>query len=482
MKELFNKLNSKYGALSLPVKASFWFTVCSILQKGISMITVPLFTRMLTLEQYGEFSVYQSWYSIISIFATLNFSCAVYNNGMIKYKEHKNQFTSSVQTLSTIITVFLFTIYLMNRSFFENLLGLSSIFICTIFLQLLVEPAYLFWCSRQRFEYKYKTLVAITLVISFMSPFLGIIAVLSTEYKAEARIISYAFIQICVGLIFYIINCYRGRVFYSLEYWKFVLKFNIPLIPHYLSGMILGQSDRIMINNMIGAEEAAIYSVAYNMSQLMFIFINAVNNSLVPYTYQKMEEKNYRSINKICTDLLGILMIGSFVMMLFGPELIMLFAAPTYFDARWIVPSVVASIFFVFLYPLFANIEFYFEQSKYVTIASIVGAIVNVILNWILIPIFGYIVAGYTTLISYIVYVVMHYVFMRKILKQRLNGTKIYDIKKILGISLIMILLMGITTFLYISLWMRYAVIVIIFILVVLKRRNIYEKIRAVKK
>ena len=98
------KILNKYHSLSNPVKASIWFTICNVLQKGISMITVPVFTRLLTTEQYGVYSVYQSWYSIIGVFATLNLYYGVFNNGMIKYEKDKNAFTSSMQGLTTTVT------------------------------------------------------------------------------------------------------------------------------------------------------------------------------------------------------------------------------------------------------------------------------------------------------------------------------------------------------------------------------------------
>ena len=65
-------LKEKYGKISIPVKASLWFVICSILQKGIALITVPVFTRLMTTEQYGFFSTYTSWYSIILVFTSLN--------------------------------------------------------------------------------------------------------------------------------------------------------------------------------------------------------------------------------------------------------------------------------------------------------------------------------------------------------------------------------------------------------------------------
>ena len=96
--EKLKKLKTKYFSLSVAVRAAVWFTFCNLLQKGITMISMPIFTRLLTTEQYGEFTVYQSWYSIINIIVTFNLSGNLILNGMSKYENRRNEFISSIQT------------------------------------------------------------------------------------------------------------------------------------------------------------------------------------------------------------------------------------------------------------------------------------------------------------------------------------------------------------------------------------------------
>ena len=54
------------------IKASFWYTVSSILLKGIGFITTPIFVRILTKSEFGTYSNIITWYSIITIIATIN--------------------------------------------------------------------------------------------------------------------------------------------------------------------------------------------------------------------------------------------------------------------------------------------------------------------------------------------------------------------------------------------------------------------------
>ena len=69
--------------MPLAIKAGLWFTICNLLQKGISFITVPIFTRIMSTEDYGLYSIYISWYSIMTIFATLHLSYYVLHSHLI---------------------------------------------------------------------------------------------------------------------------------------------------------------------------------------------------------------------------------------------------------------------------------------------------------------------------------------------------------------------------------------------------------------
>ncbi|MFR7761042.1 MAG: lipopolysaccharide biosynthesis protein, partial [Peptoniphilus grossensis] len=229
------KLKQKLENMSAPVKAALFFTICNVLQKGISLISAPIFTRLLTTEQYGLFTIYNSWYGIISIFATFNLSYGIFIKGLVKYEDDSKRFASSLLGLSTTITFACFLVYLIGMNFWNSVFELPSFLILAMFLELLFVPAFGFWSNIQRNEYKYKALVLVTLEMSLANPLLGIVTVLSTIYKAEARILSMVFVQVIFGLFFYILIMYKGRRFYDKKYWKYAFLFNAPLIPHYLS-------------------------------------------------------------------------------------------------------------------------------------------------------------------------------------------------------------------------------------------------------
>lgn len=223
----------------------------------------------------------------------------------------------------------------------------------------------------------------------------------------------------------------RGKRLFDGEIWKFALKFNLPLIPHFLSTIILQQSDRIMIGNICGKEKAAIYGVSYSVATVLLIINTAVIDSIIPWTYNCLKQKKYDKLPFVSfVSLLGIVFLN-IIATLCAPEIITIMAPESYYQAVYIIPPVAISNVFIFMYNLFANIEYFYEKTKLVAVASCASAIINIVLNSIFINIFGFIAAGYTTMVCYIMYAIFHYCFMRYILRKQNINVHIYSYGKI---------------------------------------------------
>lgn len=478
MNTIFQKCWDRYKTFPASAKASIWFVFCSILQKGIQFITVPIFTRTLSTEQYGQFTLYQSWLNIITIFASLMLYSSVFNNGMLKYGKQKDRFISSLQGLSTTCTVLLFFVYMLGADFWDTLLGLPRVVMLSMFVEMLFYPALQYWSMRQRYEFKYRALVTVSLAISVLNPLLGLLAVYATEEKGIARILSVSLLNAGIGLLFYIHNFFKGKRFFTREYWKFALGFNLPLIPHFLSTVIFSQSDRIMIEKMFGATPMAIYSLAYSLGVVMSIIYTAITDSLVPWIYQKCQVAAYDQINHVATRITILVALITLVPIALSPELVAIMGTEEYAPAMWGVPPVAIASYLSFLCTLFTNIEFYYEKSKSVMVVSCISALINVVLNLILMPIFGYLAAAYTTTICYIILALLHYYFMRQTFRENVGTGSVYNIKSICLITLALALAAVVMMLLYPVAVIRYAFVAVLLVVGVIKRKTIFSLIR----
>ena len=108
---------SKYNSIPKEAKASFWYTICSVLQKCISFLTIPIFTRILTTAEYGQMSIYITWTAIIMIFTTLNLQYGSFNTAMMKFENHQDNYIASIQGISLFLTFITFSFLLFFQIF-----------------------------------------------------------------------------------------------------------------------------------------------------------------------------------------------------------------------------------------------------------------------------------------------------------------------------------------------------------------------------
>lgn len=475
---------AKYKSIPVEVKASIYYTICSIIQKCIVLITLPLFTRLLSTTQYGEYSIYQSWMSIVIIFATLNLQYGSFDTAMIKFENDRDRYISSIQGLVTLLTLIIFIVYLFNPQFWNKVFELPTILMIAMFIEILMTTVVAFWNNKQRFIYKYKPMIMVTLFISIMSPLIGLIGVLSFQEKGIARILGNTLVYVCIGLIIYLYHIYKGKALYSKEYWKYALRFNIPLVPYYLSQMIFNQSDRIMISRMCGVDQAALYSVAYQFAVVLVFVINSINSSFVPWTYRQIKAKSYQAIKKVTNVLVLFIAIMMLSLILFGPEAIRILGGKKYLDAIWVIPPVAGSLLFLFLSQLSINVMFYFEENTYLVKGSILSAVLNIVLNFILIPIFGYVCAGYTTLFSYIAFWLCNLYYMNKTCKNKIDNYQfntLFDLKKIFLLAIIFVVAIIVLSFTYYITWLRIALIIIILFFIIINKDKIMEYFKLLK-
>lgn len=466
---------NKYNSMSVQAKAAVWFTMCSFMQKGISFITVPIFTRLMSTDQYGIYTVYLSWLQILTIITSLYLFNGVYDNAMVKFESYRDQYTSSMQGLTFTITLFVYGLYLVFEDICISLVNLPAPLINYMFLEALITPALSYWSGRQRFEYRYKLLVTITLLQSLLNPIIGLTLISFWGGTAKARITGIVIVQmvICVPIIVY--QFVKGKVFYNKKYWGYALKIGVPILPHYLSGMVLNQGDRIMIDKMVGKTEVALYGLAYSIGMIAQLFVTAINSAITPWMYKKIRNHENVSMRKTLNILIVIVACIDMALMFISPELVLIFGSDKYQSAVWVIPPVAASVFFIFLYGILSLPQFYYEKTKFLMNASIIAAGANIVLNFIFIRIFGFVAAGYTTLICYILYAIGHYYMSKKVLIQNGEAEHLLDGKFVFIVGSILVFVSILSSFLFRYTFVRYFILALGIGILIMKKKTIID-------
>lgn len=477
---MIERFYEKYRNLSVKAKTAIWFFLCSALQKSVSTLTTPIFTRLLSSSEYGEYAIFDSWSKIISIIITLNIFAGGYMQGLVRFDRQRAVYSSSMQGLTLTLVVLWTVIYAAFRAYWNELFSLTTFQMSAMILIIWASAAFQFWAAEQRVCYRYRTLVSLTLAMSILTPAVEVVFIFFLPIgNVNARIAGLAITSLLVYSFLFVSQVKSGKKIYSRFFWRYALAFNLPLVLHYLSQVVLGSSDRIMIGNMIGKREAGIYSLAYSISMVMILVNTSLEQSLAPWMYERIKKCRLSDMKNIIHFSSAVVATANLALIGFAPEIISIFAPPEYYEAANIIPPVSMSVFFIYLYDMFAKVSFYHGKTMFISMASMIGAVLNIGLNIVFIPVFGYIAAGYTTLICYMVYAAFHYMLMRSMCRRFYGG----DMPCRPGFMMPMTLAFMLCGFLFLSVYghtaLRFALLAAMAATVLWKRTETADFLRA---
>lgn len=433
--KIIKKIKNKYTHMNLVAKASVWFIFVTIIDKSISILTQPFINRLLSKEEVGIYGVFQSYYSIFTILATFYLFCGILEVYLTKNKENQNEIVASLMSLSLTISIIVFSIVLIFIRKISLLTGLKASYIIVMIFMIISETIIQFWIVPKRFSYSYKLFSMVTISLFFVKTCLSLFfAYFWVEDRLLGRLFGLTLPSTILAIIFGISIFYKSKFKNIFFLWKKALLFNIPLLPHYLSNILLSSSDRIMIEKLTGASSVGIYTVAYSLASLSLIVFSAINNAYNPFAMKALKEKNYNSLQKITIIILFVSILFSLILIYLAPEGLWILGGNDYLEGIKIIPVLVIGIFFSSFYYVFSNVEFMYEKTKLIFPITTLGTLVNIGLNFWLIPKLGYVAAAYTTLIGYVIIAVCHYLYSRFLIKE-----DIFNLKKIIFLLILFI-------------------------------------------
>ena len=312
-----------------------------------------------------------------------------------------------------------------------KIMGVSIQMLYLMFLTILFSEAFQIFQVRSQFQYKYKTVAVLTVLLNISSIVFSLVLIYLMEDKLSGRLFGFSLPRVAIYAILFICVVWKGKGFDG-SFCKYCLKISLPYIPHLLSLSILSASDRTMIKSMCGPEQTAIYSIGYSLVTLITLLGSSMNQAWTPWFGEQMHKHNYKSIQKWSS--LYLLLFALLVMFvgLFAPEVILVMGGKSYLEAVNIIPPLLIGCVFQFAYTFYVNIESFEKRTGGLAIATTIAASANIILNYIFIPKFGYVAAAFTTLIGYAILFLIHFFMV-----WRMGFTKVYHTKRIVMILLL---------------------------------------------
>lgn len=393
------------------------FFISNISVKALGFISLPVMTRLLTPSDYGVLNVFGTWQAIFVSLLTLNCYGALGRY----YYEKQDDLKYFLGTLSVFIFFLLF-ISLIFFSLFKHkmheILGLPENTINYIVPLILFSVLGLFF-EQIYVPQRQSKKIAIRNVLNSYGGF-GI-AVLLIIFLEKDKYLGQIYASLITGILFSLYYLFELKPYFKLsfniKFIKYSLAYSLPLLPYSLSGVILAQFDRVMVNNYNGSSDAGLYSFAYNIGMLLTIVLSSLHLAWAPDYFKHMDDKNHAQLDSDIQKFIRIIMASALFLILFGKEIGMILAKSNYHTSLVIVPIIVIGYIFYSFFTFYAwNLQ-YAKKNIYLSFAVLLAGIINIVLNIIFIPKYGYMAAAYTTTVSYIIMALITHFVSHNILK-----------------------------------------------------------------
>ena len=331
------------------LQAGMGYTIGNYLLKGINLITLPIFARLMNKTDYGLFNIYMSYEGIFVILIGVTLHSSL-KNARYEFKNDYRKYVSSIEIVPMImLAVALLIVNLFSGSVTQvtglNLLTLDLLMIhsyCSALLQ--------FYNADLSIDYKYTSFLKIAFFNTIANVLISLIlmtTVLSSKrYAARIAGCVAPLVLICVYILFKLFSSEKPK--YNKTFWKFGVKYSLPIVPHGLSQIVLSQFDRIMINNMVGVAEAGIYSFAFNINTIIQILVNSLDTVYGPWYYERADKKEFKQIKEVSTIYMYAMWCVIVAVMLVAPEVVLILGGKEYYESRIVVLPLLACTFFTF--------------------------------------------------------------------------------------------------------------------------------------
>lgn len=365
--------------------------VSTIILQGFAFISGPIFSAALGTNNYGIATVYLTWVQIASTAFSLQAAGTIAIARVHFPLEDQDKYQSSVFSLAALCYAGFSAFTLAICAAAGERIGVSLLMAAFGLAQ--GWGMYCVSAMNLKFTYEFKADKNFLLSVMTSAGAIGLSVFLIYHFPADinywGRIIGQSSVYTVIGVFLLIYILRRGKTVYNKTYWKFTLPVAIPTIFHLLAMIVLNQSDKIMLQNMVSNSAAGIYSLACTFAAVLNTIYNALNNSWVPFYYEYARQNQIKEMRKHARNYIELFTIICMGFILLAREVFHLYANSSFWEGTDLIPVFSIGYYFVFLYSFPANYEFYNKKTKTIALGTGGASLCNIILNYFFIKLWG---------------------------------------------------------------------------------------------
>jgi O-antigen/teichoic acid export membrane protein len=390
------------------IKNSLIYLGSSILNKLVPFLLLPIMTKYLSPKEYGILALYTILITFYNAFIGMSIHTNISKNFFKVSKGEMSEYIGNMIFIIFLTFIIYLSITFLVIQFFDNLFSIPSYWILAIPIISFMMTVNSINTTLLRNEGRAYIFGIFEIVNTLINISITLLLLVNLEYGWKSQIVGLFigyFIFFIIGLLYMKKRNYLKFTFDKTKV-KSILSISIPLIPHVLGGIVIGMSDRIFIEKMVSLEAVGIYSVGYMFGMIIVLFSDAFIKAWSPWFFKNLsnptDTKKQKIVKYTYIYIFGIFIFAVLISFI-GKWILPYFVDERYIDARnyilWIsIGYAVHSIYKIF-FPYLVHIN----KTAFLAISTVVAAILNLILNYYFINIFGVVGAAYATIISFLV-------------------------------------------------------------------------------
>ena len=414
------------GKITLPARATVFYTLTGALERGTNLIFTPIFTRMLTPEEYGIYPLYVSWMGILTVVCTLELTGNVIYKGLSKYRGREGDFLSASLGLISLSSLTVLLLFLPLGDGVLSFIGLNRGILLLLILQIYINGVTNLYFARCRYFYRYKSASLINLLAAILSPTLSFLIIRLTAFDGEARIIGPLVVSGVIAVPLAVSFIRRSKRLFDGGIWRYLLRLVLPLLPHFLASTVIAQSGKIAVGRFFGDGELAKYSLVFSLGFLFSVITNGINSGLSPWINRKLSHGAGHTVDLTVEKLFSVFAALSLMGVCFIPEGLSFLAPPEYLGALPAVYPIAISVLLSFLGSTLYTVIVYYERTYLVTLGSVGVAVLTVILHLTLTARYGFMAAALVQVIASASLVLANAIILGGVLKNHSFKLKNY--------------------------------------------------------
>lgn len=452
------------------INNSIVFTVANLGSKVISFIMVPFYTYVLSTEEYGTIDIMLTLNSLMLPILFLSMSDAVLRYAMDKRYEKSDVLSSAAKIYLfsiVLLCVILPLIAFVQPAIREYTFLFGLLFVCNGIMQTLNQ------FLRALGHVKAYAINGVLYTLLFASA--NILFLVVMKFGINGYLLSTIVADIiCILFAAGISKCWKYIHIFKIQkgMLKTMLNYSVPLIPNALMWWIMDASDKFVIAYYLGASANGLYAISKKIPTLVDMFHGIFNQA---WQISAIQENDTDNVEEFTTRIyryyfVFLFLIAACLMVVSRPLVTWLLSEAYYLSWKYI-PLLLASVAFSSISGFLSSKLIANEQTKEIFKTTVIGAIINTVLNFAFIPILGINGAAFATMVSFgIVWIIRE-----RLLVQR------KQIKRIKEVFLLVIIGVEIAIYYIPNIWISEILMLLcIVIMVVLTRRRISELIKPI--